>query len=461
MSDYIAHTFVKTDDTGFSAEFIDFIIKRNIYLTLLQQHYNTQRLFDTALSVGVVLPANPSRPFIPGHTKINYKAGTNPGKIAKFEEMLVRNEAKIEQALLEDNEGALEMRLGLRAKLINMAEGLDDSAAILEMFKQALGSLTPAEISLILGNQGNNNSLNKELLAAKLAFLRAGVMLVAAIETDIGKDYKIVKWIATTLATWKLPDADDLILKLLEPFIRTDIGDADNDLTAILRSTLNPNNIQIGARFNWGTAIPYDFVAPANRFDIGKGIENVAFSANIGNLNPNTIYHFQIVALSKYLGLFFGNDRTFLTPQGPSSFTVTFDGNGNDSGSMELQEANEPTALTSNGFALTGFAFKEWNTLANGNGITYTDGVIYAFDEDITLYAQWAHRVIFDGNGADGGSMSPQYSNEPQILYPNDFTLTGFSFNGWNTNADGSGTAYADSDPYAFNSNVTLYAQWT
>ena len=43
----------------------------------------------------------------------------------------------------------------------------------------------------------------------------------------------------------------------------------------------------------------------------------------------------------------------------------------------------------------------------------------------------------------------------------NAFTRSGYTFTGWNTVADGSGTAYTDSESYPFTSGATLYAQWT
>ena len=40
-------------------------------------------------------------------------------------------------------------------------------------------------------------------------------------------------------------------------------------------------------------------------------------------------------------------------------------------------------------------------------------------------------------------------------------TRTGFSFAGWNTTADGSGTAYAGGATYSTDAAVTLYAWWS
>ena len=42
----------------------------------------------------------------------------------------------------------------------------------------------------------------------------------------------------------------------------------------------------------------------------------------------------------------------------------------------------------------------------------------------------------------------------------NILTRSCYSFSGWNTQADGLGTSYADGAQYNTNSDVTLYAQW-
>jgi len=57
--------------------------------------------------------------------------------------------------------------------------------------------------------------------------------------------------------------------------------------------------------------------------------------------------------------------------------------------------------------------------------------------------------------------MSPQTANVPTALTLNTFTRTGYTFSGWNTAANGTGTAYADGATYSFNADITLYAQWT
>ena len=53
------------------------------------------------------------------------------------------------------------------------------------------------------------------------------------------------------------------------------------------------------------------------------------------------------------------------------------------------------------------------------------------------------------------------YEDDSVAIKENGFTKTGFTFAGWNTQADGKGTAYAVGYSYSENSSITLYAQWT
>ncbi len=144
--------------------------------------------------------------------------------------------------------------------------------------------------------------------------------------------------------------------------------------------------------------------------------------------------------------------------------TVDFNGNGSTSGSMSPENANSSTALTTNTFTKTGSTFDGWNTAADGSGTTYADDAVYPFTSATTLYAQWAgvyYNVSFDGNGATGGSMSPENANTSTALTTNTFTKTGYTFSGWNTAANGSGTSYAGGANYPFTAATILYAQWT
>ncbi len=164
------------------------------------------------------------------------------------------------------------------------------------------------------------------------------------------------------------------------------------------------------------------------------------------------------------------SEQTNASPTTPScaaapgtGFTVTFNANGG-TGTMSPETADVPTALTANAFTDAGYTFAGWNTAANGSGTAYADGATYPFTASVTLFAQWtanaSFTVTFNANGGTG-TMSPETANVPAALTANAFSDTGYTFAGWNTAANGSGTAYAGGATYPFTASVTLYAQWT
>ncbi len=88
---------------------------------------------------------------------------------------------------------------------------------------------------------------------------------------------------------------------------------------------------------------------------------------------------------------------------------------------------------------------------------------------DLTLYAKWtAHTypITYQGNGNDTGTVpQPQEKTHGTnlILSANtgDLQRTGYSFAGWNTQSDGSGTDYAEGSTYTSDTALTLYAKWS
>ena len=73
-----------------------------------------------------------------------------------------------------------------------------------------------------------------------------------------------------------------------------------------------------------------------------------------------------------------------------------------------------------------------------------------------------ASYLTFAQNGADNNSYpQSEVQGDTQPLWKNVLTRAGYTFTGWNTKADGSGTAYADQASFKFDQDyVTLYAQW-
>lgn len=160
----------------------------------------------------------------------------------------------------------------------------------------------------------------------------------------------------------------------------------------------------------------------------------------------------------------------------PIRYSVKFDANGG-TGSISNQPFTYGTAqnLTVNSMTRTGHSFAGWNTKANGTGTLYGDGanvtgLTVVNGTTVTLYAQWtenSYTVRFDANGGIGSMADQQHSyNAAQTLTPNAFTKTGYSFAGWNTKSNGSGTSYAGGASVknlsaVKDETVTLYAMWT
>ena len=82
--------------------------------------------------------------------------------------------------------------------------------------------------------------------------------------------------------------------------------------------------------------------------------------------------------------------------------------------------------------------------------------------------AQATYTVTYNGNSNSGGSApvdggSPYISGSTVTVLGNSGSLvkTDYTFSGWNTQANGSGTGYAAGATFNIGADTTLYAQWT
>ena len=162
---------------------------------------------------------------------------------------------------------------------------------------------------------------------------------------------------------------------------------------------------------------------------------------------------------------------------------ITFDKNSSEAtGTMNTQtvNANATAYLPAGDYVRSGYSIATWNTEADGSGISYTIGsssygtTFHAAAgtniNNVTLYAQWAlnRTITFDKNASDAtGTMGSQTINggASAALTSNAFSRSGYAFNGWSTNPDGTGTSYNNGASYSVpadntEANVTLYAKW-
>ena len=155
------------------------------------------------------------------------------------------------------------------------------------------------------------------------------------------------------------------------------------------------------------------------------------------------------------------------------TYTVRYHANGGSGAALDTQRATYgvPFTVRENSFTRTGYTAAGWNTEADGSGIACASGGTaqnLTTGSAVTLFAQWTpnnYSIVFNANGGTG-TMADQAMtyNVFAALEENAFTRTGYSFAGWNTARDGSGTAYADKKTVrnlASSGSVALYAQWT
>lgn len=178
-------------------------------------------------------------------------------------------------------------------------------------------------------------------------------------------------------------------------------------------------------------------------------------------------------------------DGTTVDPDNPGDlpngwFTITYDKNdASATGTMPKQVSKDVVKAKDNRFDLDGSTFTEWNTKPNGSGVKYAPGDDVdkptGGSKTVILYAQWTSSTVatFEVNvrfykDIDHSETKTQLvtgtgSQTTAKLDANTFTLAGWTFLGWSTEPDGTGTFYADNAPVVFQNDANtlkLYAIW-
>ena len=152
--------------------------------------------------------------------------------------------------------------------------------------------------------------------------------------------------------------------------------------------------------------------------------------------------------------------------------TVTFAENDNPSdNNFSIQTENSPSDLVpfsglNPPLTNPGFSFVDWNTSSLGTGVSYPDTSTYDFSSSLVLYAMWMPIPLvtanFLANGGLGLVSSIQGLPSSRVSLPSASGLSnaGYTFEGWNTAANGTGTEYQSGAQFLLTSDQTLYAQW-
>ena len=151
--------------------------------------------------------------------------------------------------------------------------------------------------------------------------------------------------------------------------------------------------------------------------------------------------------------------------------SIHYDPNGGTGTTTDTNGGQgDHTTLTPNGFSRECWLFDSWNTKKDGSGVKYTDKQNVTLKGDVTLYAQWKRDpackavLVYDKNAEDATGDTKGYTGwkgDQATIAANGFQNEGYTFQGWNTQADGKGRAYAKGDRLVLPAGTTvLYAQW-
>lgn len=169
------------------------------------------------------------------------------------------------------------------------------------------------------------------------------------------------------------------------------------------------------------------------------------------------------------------NDVTMYAHWTANGYTVKYDAGGGK-GTMGDQKFtfDVPQNLSPNAFTRDGYTFTGWKRADTGD--SYTDGqqvsnLTSTPNGIVTMIAQWTPNpasINYDPNpptgrtpGGQGTANWTGHTGDTQAIGANGWTVDGYTFIGWNTRADGKGTAYAPGTTWTANGTLTLYAQWT
>lgn len=178
-----------------------------------------------------------------------------------------------------------------------------------------------------------------------------------------------------------------------------------------------------------------------------------------------------------------------------STYTFT-SGNVGDILYAKYSESTTVSSVTLPTPTKTGYSFNGWYTASTGGTKAGNAGAAYLPFNNITLYAQWTplkYRIDYNGNAGTGVSGVPEYqeqthgveltlrSGTPTRTSTNATSCTiyydgngatnpsqasasrtiSYTFVKWNTEQNGTGTAYSPGGKYSANKAATLWAQWS
>jgi uncharacterized repeat protein (TIGR02543 family) len=153
----------------------------------------------------------------------------------------------------------------------------------------------------------------------------------------------------------------------------------------------------------------------------------------------------------------------FLHGSHPKTFDLIWSGNPDGSGTLSGTLTSLPISIM---VPPGSGSFNAFGILAGGDSSDDLTKKTDLFHFDNLTYDKGtvtSYKVTYNANGGTGGVLSAQTKPDGVDLPLSagaGLVRTGFTFAGWNTAADGSGTSYAPGAIYSSDSTVTLHAMW-
>ncbi len=146
--------------------------------------------------------------------------------------------------------------------------------------------------------------------------------------------------------------------------------------TVTLNGTVNPNGAATNTYFQWGTTTSYGNNTLVQSLDSGTSV--MPITASINGLQPNTTYHYQLVATNA-AGTTYGGDNSFTTAgctvsvsPSPTSFLAE---GGSGTMLISVSDSNCPWAASSN---------DSWMTIVSASSGVGRGSVNFAISENPT-----------------------------------------------------------------------------